>query len=235
MKLVELPWDSMFWSIRAARLEPPITFDEAAKLNFKLDYDFVRTRIPTTDTKQIWILQEDMGFRIFDPLVYMELKLAEMRLKEPDPTTRCRWHEKEDVPQIRKIASTSFTFDHHHQDDHFEKAKVDEMHALWVDKCIADGYEVDVAQRDGQVVGFLASTDKDGSCYIKLIAVDEKFRGLGMAEDLLRFTLTRVAFGVKTATVETEVANVPAVRLYEKIGFRVVSSAYTLHRWGPSG
>ena len=227
MKLIELPWDSSHFGIKAAKLDPTDDL-KIYRGNSLTDFDYIRARVPTTDTAIVTQLQE-LGFRIYDTLVYMELKLSEMNGKKRDEKTLCRWstHYK-DVEQMRQIARSSFTFDHHHQDPRFSKEKVDEMHALWVDKCIREDYEIDVAERDGKVAGFIAT--KKG--YIELIAVDETFRGLGIAEDLTRFALTRAAFDIDKATVETQVANVPAVRLYEKLGFRLAKSAYTLHFWG---
>jgi dTDP-4-amino-4,6-dideoxy-D-galactose acyltransferase len=229
MKLQELVWDSTHYGIKMARLD----FSELKSWE-QLDadeFDFIRARVISSDIYLLKYLQ-DIGFRIFDTLVRLDLRLSDLNGKSiPMRSTFCRWYDEKDIPEMRRIAASSFTYDHHHQDKRFKKEKVDEMHSLWVDKCIRDGYEIDVAEKDEQVAGFMTTTKKDGSCYIELIAVDEKFRGQGIAESLLRFSLTRAAFDVERATVETQLANVAAIRLYEKVGFKVAESFYTLHRW----
>ena len=64
---------------------------------------------------------------------------------------------------------------------------------------------------------------------IDLIAVDEKFRNQGVAEAMIHHLFQTAKNSVQTILVGTQVANIPSVRLYEKLGFRLIASQYVLH------
>jgi len=58
--------------------------------------------------------------------------------------------------------------------------------------------------------------------HINTLAVDEEFRRLGHATQLLRFVLAEaVAAGIRHATLEVRRSNVAALKLYERFGFEV--------------
>lgn len=56
---------------------------------------------------------------------------------------------------------------------------------------------------------------------ISSIAIDKKFRGKGLAEKLLNDTIKEIKLnGIQTITLYVNVNNVPAIKLYQKIGFQ---------------
>lgn len=61
---------------------------------------------------------------------------------------------------------------------------------------------------------------------INSLTVDPKFFRQGIAGLLLQYILT--SFDVELATVETAAQNAPAIKLYEKYGFRIIK------KWTPS-
>jgi ribosomal protein S18 acetylase RimI-like enzyme len=79
------------------------------------------------------------------------------------------------------------------------------------------------------VAGFLMLLQSAGTLVIDLIAVERAARGNGLAAAMIRFAGHHFAqCGV--LRVGTQVANIPATRLYEKLGFRMRCAHYVLHR-----
>lgn len=75
---------------------------------------------------------------------------------------------------------------------------------------------------DGTVMGYgEISVVLDEGCLEK-IAVDQKFRRQGVAEEILRTFLRFGQVNLAFLTLEVRASNSPAIALYEKLGFREV-------------
>ena len=77
-----------------------------------------------------------------------------------------------------------------------------------------------VAVEDNRVVGYVGSqTVLDGSDMMN-IAVDPDFRRMGIAEALISNLLSRLKeYNSRCLILEVRVSNLPAIALYEKMGF----------------
>src|SRR5262249_19129745 len=85
----------------------------------------------------------------------------------------------------------------------------------------------------GKPVGFLAvlQTTVHGktSRVIDLVGVDSAYQGHGVGKGLIGFFLAECARLNAEARVGTQAANIPSLRLYESLGFRVCETPYVLH------
>ena len=78
-----------------------------------------------------------------------------------------------------------------------------------------------VALLDGEVAGMCGVTNILGEGDINNVAVTEKYRGHGIASDMLSELICRgEALGIKEFTLEVRVSNASAIHVYEKLGFR---------------
>jgi|GEM_PF-1668787 len=89
-----------------------------------------------------------------------------------------------------------------------------------------------VAVVDGRVVGFAATSLSawNGRLVLHHMYVDSRARGSGVGTALLHAALS--SDGAKDAQhvwLETQTDNVPAIRAYERMGFRVVGLDQTLY------
>lgn len=77
-----------------------------------------------------------------------------------------------------------------------------------------------VAEDDGIIVGICGVTNIVGEGNINNVAVNEAYRGQGIATMLMSKLLEEgYAMGVAEFTLEVRVSNTPAIRVYEKCGF----------------
>lgn len=91
-----------------------------------------------------------------------------------------------------------------------------------VDKKDASYYLAEDVQT-GKLVGGLVLFHIIDEGDITNVAVDEAYRGKGIATDLLEFAIEQgEAEGIIDFTLEVRVSNAPAIRVYEKCGFESV-------------
>lgn len=77
-----------------------------------------------------------------------------------------------------------------------------------------------VAEVEGEVVGCLGMTDICHEGNIDNVVVAERFRGRGIATQLMEALFTEgEKRGVEAYTLEVRVSNAAAIHLYEKMGF----------------
>jgi ribosomal-protein-alanine N-acetyltransferase len=72
--------------------------------------------------------------------------------------------------------------------------------------------------------GFIMARCAADEAEILSVAVDRRRQGRGLARRLLDWHLRRLAgFGVRTVFLEVDESNTPAIKLYERAGFREIS------------
>lgn len=82
-----------------------------------------------------------------------------------------------------------------------------------------------VRPEDGRVAGYVMYWQIRDEVQINNVAVHPDFRGKGIGEAALRLVLKEVREkGAVFATLEVRASNAAAVRLYEKLGFKVLGT-----------
>jgi ribosomal-protein-alanine N-acetyltransferase len=83
---------------------------------------------------------------------------------------------------------------------------------------------IDLCWRDGVLAGFVCAWLIAGELQIQNVATAPAFRRQGVAAALLAEVLGRnQGLGMESAWLEVRVGNSPAIRLYERFGFRTVA------------
>ena len=77
-----------------------------------------------------------------------------------------------------------------------------------------------VAEEDGEIAGYCGVRNMAGEGEITNVAVAEKFRRRGIGRKLMEHLLQEApCFGIGDLTLEVRAGNVPAISLYESLGF----------------
>lgn len=172
---------------------------------------------------------ERLGFNLIDTSVVFEKQIA--------PTYEfvgyctARFATSEDRDPVVELARESFVYSRFHLDSAIPGAVADAIKAKWVGNYFAGkrGDEMVVASVGETVVGFLLLLRSNNSdLVIDLIAVDGNQRRRGIAGDMIAYAESRCR-GCSRVLVGTQVVNIPSIRLYEKIGFRMCASKYVFH------
>ena len=198
----------------------------------------VTTRIPANDTAVLQAL-EDQGFHVMVPMLTLGRTLEKTEVSLP-PGIGISVVEPADIDPIEEITATAFLWGRFSADLRVPPEAAEKVHRTWARNCCLGTHakHVLVARRKNEVLGFIAlkfqmaGGIKVGS--IELIATSEKSRGAGIGSALVHAGCNWLSSNVNYVVVRTELPNIPAVRMYEAQGFRVLNGSIYLSRWQPA-
>jgi len=156
----------------------------------------------------------------------------------PSESATIRPSRPEDVGTLMEIARASFAKDHFHRDPNFPQDKSDELFARWIhNSCHGSATTVLVAaEKNQEPCGFIACKTEQLERepkygVIDLIAVSPLSQGRGIGTQLVTEAVRWFAANVESIFVGTQANNIPSIRTYEKVGFRLLDTQLTLHKW----
>jgi ribosomal protein S18 acetylase RimI-like enzyme len=191
---------------------------------------FIYAKLPVSPTNPVGTLEE-LGFRVIDT----GLGFAKQLDGGPAPTrASVRPATPEDEESVTRVAARAFTMSRFHLDPLFGSERANRVKEAWARAYFAGerGEEMVVAERDGDLVGFLLLLRPDAAtAVIDLIGMVEDAHGAGLGEAMIALGTTLLP-GVSTMTMHTQAANVGAVRFYERLGFTFTGATYCLHAHG---
>jgi ribosomal protein S18 acetylase RimI-like enzyme len=187
---------------------------------------------------------EARGFRVVDGLQRFAFDLAQ-EIPAPEigaEIAATREAREDDVPDLRALAEHGFVFDRFHQDPAIASERADRLYAEWVENAVRGrtGSGVVVAERNGVPAGFCTLGEDAlaaqvlglGVGTLVIVSVDARARRRGLGRLLTFASLAWLrARGNRFAEVGTQLANLPAARVYARAGFRPVESSLTLRWW----
>lgn len=197
-------------------------------------------RVDSGDLSGLHALQRE-GFELIDGI--QTFALSDTAFADPGPASRglarAELFSREDLEPVLAIARSSYRFDRFHADPALRAEHADTLHEQWVrNSCTGSAADaVLVARHDGKVLGFvtvkldseLARRGGMRLATIVLVATAESARGMGIGR-LLTLAAVRWALSQRAGIIQvgTQLRNVPAGRLYESCGFKLVATSLTL-------
>ena len=156
--------------------------------------------------KKIDFLQNNYGWKsqYFQPLPLFkyekEINLSDIKLRN---------FLLSDLKRIIEIEQSSFTSDAYSQE------RFENLYKKHPDDFV-------VAENANNIVGYIIAYDKGGSVDFNSMAVDKKYRGLGIGRLLVNFMLDRFKKdGLKKASLEVRATNEIAISFYKNLGFEI--------------
>ncbi len=219
-----------------------LTFDTAADFSapgrseeeellrlLNVDPVLLFTKVPPTENRLIRFLEEKR-FRLVDTnlLFHKPVVLYEGTRKD----AVVRFAAPADEANAVSIARSSFIYSRFHLDSQIPKETADKIKAEWVGNYFRGqrGSRLVVAEEEGHVIGFmLVLCDEERRLItIDLIATEKAHRQRGIAAEMVRFAEGAMQH-YKEITVGTQLANMPSIKLYERLGFTLQSASYVFH------
>lgn len=204
------------------------------------DVKCVITRVNVDSVNDI-VAYEQNGFQLADVLITFHLNVGSLN-PTPDSLSSSlitiRPSRAEDEMMLMEIARTAFTNDHFHRDRHFPKHKSNELFAKWIYNCchgLADMVLV-AAEEKEEPCGFITCKIEKMGREIKygvidLIAVSPLHQSKKVGTQLVREAIRWFAQNVQLIFVGTQANNRASIRTYEKVGFRLLCTELTFHKW----
>jgi ribosomal protein S18 acetylase RimI-like enzyme len=180
-----------------------------------------------------------IGFYVVDVNVSFGLdKAVEPRRISPEARSSCRIGEfhPEQREAVLAIAKSCFRYSRFHLDPLIPLKTANQIKHDWILNYILKkrGEHLWVATVADQPAGFLAviAGEEAGRQYraIDLIGVASDYQGQGIGQALTAFFVDFYKQQSDFLQVGTQIANLPSMRLYQKIGFSLIKSAYVMHR-----
>ena len=207
-------------------IDPADLNSQLAELNTPPVFAYIK--VPAEEPQHLGPLLR-WGFTLVDTSLQFERAVTGSR--RPRGEMNLRSAEASDEQEIAALARRSFGFSRFHADAQIPDTVAHEIKAQWTRSYFHGrrGDAMVVAVENGRIVGFLlALMTADGVMVVDLVAVDEAMRGRNVAGDMTWFAQSQFP-EAGCLRVGTQLANLPAIRCYERLGFQLVRSQYVLH------
>ena len=140
----------------------------------------------------------------------------------------------DDGAAVEAIAGHCFIFSRFHLDPAIGLNRANEVKRQWArNACQGRASAVYVARQNNTVTGFLAVLENKSSkgmdAIIDLVGVGAGHQGHGIGQALCKRFVEEWRTRADRLRVGTQISNIPAIRLYESIGFRMTETSYVLH------
>lgn len=230
MNVKGLDWDSDFFGIRIGRAE--IASDEDAtrlvsqvnslKDSFDLIYVFARHGLAFTankaklvDEKTVYSLKEFPRFE----------KKSNVMVWDKD---------REVTDDLLHLALVSGTFSRFRSDNRFPVGSYERLYSRWIEQSVhhAIATEVFCYMADNAPRGMVTLNRKADTGTIGLVAIHENYQHRGIGSAMMRHVIRYAQeHECSKLSVTTQLENVSACKLYEKVGFEVESVTDVWHWW----
>jgi ribosomal protein S18 acetylase RimI-like enzyme len=192
------------------------------------------------DTGRIEIVRQlgGLGFYVVDVNVTFGLdKQDPVPRVQPKSEPGCRIGEvsAEQQAEVLEIARSSFRFSRFHLDPLISLEIANQIKHDWILNYLLRqrGEHLWVASVAGRPAGFLAviAGNEAGKQYraIDLIGVAPAYQGQGIGQALVAHFMDTYRDQNDFLLVGTQIANLPSIHLYQKMGFSLIKSAYVMH------
>jgi ribosomal protein S18 acetylase RimI-like enzyme len=140
------------------------------------------------------------------------------------------WHRVEEIAAGELAPLSRYTFD-----PGFGPEEAKRLYREWARQSIAGAFSeatiLSVPLPD-TLAGFITLRRKEEELFIDLFAVSREFRGEEIGSGLIRAAgIWARENGYRVISVTTQGHNIPALRVYEKNGFKTESANLFLHKW----
>jgi len=192
---------------------------------------FVDAKIPVDDLAAGMALQA-AGFFLID--TNLRFVLPRTMVPVASTSVSVSFARPDMAGEVAALASNVFVYDRFHRDLKIDHATASAIKGEWAWNFFTGkrGEWMVVACVDGRVAGFLQLLRSQADeLVVDLIAVDVAYQGQGLASAMIAFAADQCD-PAGPVVVGTQVANLPSVRFYEKLGFRLAGAQYVYHFHG---
>jgi dTDP-4-amino-4,6-dideoxy-D-galactose acyltransferase len=228
------PFDSQILALPVAKVtdfqptadQHPQLADELTLSLQNHDAGYALYRFPARHFQTVHALERN-HWRLVDGSIHLDLQLTARLFDVPASIRRAT---SADVPQLQAIARQSFTFNRYYTDPLIPRAAADEIYAQWIKNSIDHHFAdaVFVTADHEKLYGF-ATLKKDGD--VVLVAVTPQQQGRSLGRQLVARAVNQcIQWNLATATIETQLTNLPALRSFQSLGFKIKETFLTL-RW----
>ena len=222
-------FDSEILGFKVAKIEVlnPRDVKSLIKDFIKNKIKYTTYRVESNNFPMIHAL-ERAGFILVDGLITLEINTSETGTEIS--ASQIREANKNDLDKLKEITNGLYSISRIFNDSIISKDKANKFYIKWVENSVL-GKAADLVlvwEEDKKILGYVTLQRKGK---IPLLGVFPQARGKGIAKKLIKASFNRFReWGSEIIRIETQMGNIPALRVYQDCGFKVVNSFLTL-RW----
>lgn len=154
-------------------------------------------------------------------------------MKKTPPFFELVQPEPGDTDEICQLANDAFTKSRYFHDPYLSREAANKIFQGWTRNNLTGRADINIAAKyKGEMIGYLQGLSKGDEYVLDLMAVKPSYEGKRVAFHLLAHLIEQPeTLKHKTVTAGTQLHNVRAIRLYERMGFTAVQSYYYYHIW----
>ncbi len=189
--------------------------------------EYATFRVEANNFKIIHAL-ESAGFLLVDGLLGLQLILSEeiTDMHHPEVIEATMDH----LDELKLLAGNVFEDTRFYNDPIIPIKKANKIYEVWIEnslnKTAAD--KTFIWYENNTVLGFITIQLKG---HIPLVGVSKSARGKGIAKKMVQAAINEFKkHNLTSVEIETQMANIPAIRAYQANGFKMMQS-YLTYRW----
>ncbi|MCC9022766.1 GNAT family N-acetyltransferase [Bacillus nakamurai] len=192
--------------------------------------DFMFIKIPAEDVGAMQVVQQ-LPFSYFVGSLFK--LVSPVRFYPQAPPFELAEARPGDTEDICRLARDVFTKSRYYYDPHISYENANRLFEEWARNNAEGRASLNiVAISKGEVVGFVQGLSKGDEFVLDLMAVKPGFEGKGAGYHLVAHIIEQsMRFQHRTVSAGTQLHNVRAIRLYERMGFAAEKSYYYYHVW----
>lgn len=233
-----LDWDSEHFNKKIARVKKTILYQDDFEM---IDHWSIKNKIDciyylkdlSISTKSN--IEESNNYSLVDTRLEFKLKIENLSTEhEFGREIQVRSIGNQVKNELLAISDKNIINTRFYNDRNFESNLVKKMYRIWITKsCNDPSTAVVIAEYNNRIVGFITFSNGFGEVSrVGLVAIDKDYQRLGIGSKILNECI-KLCIKVKktTLTVATQLNNHPAVKFYERFGFKVVKESNWYHKW----
>jgi GNAT superfamily N-acetyltransferase len=232
-------WDSAFFGVSIAQIATSrSTPEELARAVRDADHASIDCLFLLADAGDSEIVRgaEANGFALVDVRLTLDcaVEAAGRDVPLPGECAAIRPARPDDRAELMALARVNHRNTRFYRDGHFDRARCDELYAVWIDRSVSGALAdvVWVVDVDAAPRGYLTVSGGPDAATIGLVAVDAAYRGRGYGNRLLHEAVRWASDrGLPRVSVVTQGHSAAAVRFYQQAGFASSRVQLWYHRW----
>lgn len=198
----------------------------------------VVTKLDTQYFSPVFILQQN-GYILYETITYQSLDVND-RNKNIADGINYRYALESDKELLKTVAlKNTYKKSHFFLDTGFSPERVELMYARWIENALKSNKKIVIIEDNQQIAGVFIYEIVDHSKLMnKKIGVwesafvESSFRDKGIGLKLFKATVQScINDGVDLIDSSLVEKNIISQSFHSKLGFRLVDSKYTLHKW----
>jgi len=230
-----LKWDSDFFGFKVAKItaknvnkaELESLLKELKTLNVSLAYFAADTK----DFLSIEAAESLNGFFTGQKVTYvLTLEYSKESHLSKNKKIKKFVEKKPDKDLINLIVDGG-KFSRFYLDPKIKNKQYVELHKLWITNSVKNN-TIFVIENNEKIIAFVSLNEKNNRGNIDFIVVDKNHRGKGLATKLMEYAhIWFVLNGYKTVRADTQIKNINACKMYEKLGYKKEKVEKIYHFW----